>query len=115
MVRGTACYLGSNPVKSQFRQIELVNKGIDHPDRIVLIDPTFQAFGKQCALPTVLPSTKRFIRSSAAAKNQHRENHVKQGAFKPGSFSIDPSSPDDRSMSAVTPIAYRSLHRSEMA
>src|SRR5262249_4941077 len=33
MVRGPASYLGSNPVKSQLRQIKLINKDIDHLDR----------------------------------------------------------------------------------
>ena len=53
MIRGTAGHLGSDPVKSQFRQIEFVNKDIDHPNRIVLIDPVFQAFRKQRALPAI--------------------------------------------------------------
>jgi hypothetical protein len=30
MTRGTVGYLGSDPAKSQFRQIELVNRDIDH-------------------------------------------------------------------------------------
>src|SRR5262245_49329067 len=38
---------------------------------------------------TVLPSTKRFIRPSAAAKNQRCENHTKEGVFtQPGSKSV---------------------------
>src|ERR1043166_5366810 len=53
MIRGPASYLGQDPVKSQLRQIEFINKDIDHPDGIVIIDPIFQAFGKQCALPAI--------------------------------------------------------------
>ena len=50
MVRGPASYLGSNSVKSQLRQIKLINKDIDHLDRIILIDPVFQTLRKQRAL-----------------------------------------------------------------
>jgi hypothetical protein len=53
MVRGPTSYLGSNPVKSQLRQIKLINKDIDHLDRIILVDPVFQTLWKQCALPAI--------------------------------------------------------------
>src|SRR6185369_17944707 len=51
MIRRPASDLRCDSLKSQLRQIERVNKDIDHPNRIVLIDPVFQAFGKQGALP----------------------------------------------------------------
>ena len=61
MIRGPAGCLGVNSVKLQFGQIELLNKGIDDANRIILANPIFQAFGKKCALPAIYTSTKRFI------------------------------------------------------
>ena len=37
---------GIDPVEPKLGQIELVDKGLDHPNRIVLADPIFQAFRK---------------------------------------------------------------------
>src|SRR5262245_49527983 len=82
MIARPASCLGSNPVKSQFRQIKLINKDIDHPNRIVLIDPVFQAFGKQCALlairalnetlhPTLRRSQESALRESHAGGRFH--------------------------------------------
>src|SRR5262245_4130941 len=86
MIARPASCLGSNPVKSQFRQIKLINKDIDHPNRIVLIDPVFQAFGKQCALLAIRALNEAFHPTSVAAKNQRCENHTKEGVFtQPGS------------------------------
>ena len=53
MIRRPASRLGSNPVKSQLAQIEFLDKNIDHPNRIVLADPVFQAFREQCALSAI--------------------------------------------------------------
>ena len=47
MIRRPPRYLGSDPVKSQRRQIEFIDKNIDHANRIVLADPVFQALRKQ--------------------------------------------------------------------
>ena len=60
----------ARPRQTQFRQIEFINKGIDHLNGIVLVDPVFQALWKQRALSAIRPSMKRFIRSSAA------QNHI---------------------------------------
>src|SRR5262249_39711703 len=53
MIRGPASCLGSDPVKSQFRQIEFINKDVDHLNGIVLVDPVFQTLRKQRALPAI--------------------------------------------------------------
>ena len=37
----------ARPRKSQFRQLEFFNEGIDRPDRIVFSDPILQPFGEQ--------------------------------------------------------------------
>src|SRR5262249_32339705 len=87
MIRGPASCLGSDPVKSQFRQIEFINKDVDHLNGIVLVDPVFQAFRKQRALPTIPalneaphPILLRII---------SRESH-KRGVFtQPGSFATE--------------------------
>jgi len=42
MVGRPASYLGSNPVKSQLRQIKLINEDVDHPNRVILVEPVFQ-------------------------------------------------------------------------
>ena len=44
MIGRPAGCLGSNPVKAELAQIELVYKHINHPNRIVLVDPVLQAF-----------------------------------------------------------------------
>jgi hypothetical protein len=45
----------SNPIEPQRGQLEFVNKGIDRPNRIVLIDPILQGFRKQRCLLAINP------------------------------------------------------------
>jgi sulfate permease, SulP family len=47
-----------NSAKLQFGQIELLNKGVDDANRIILANPIFQAFGKKRALPTIYAFNK---------------------------------------------------------
>src|SRR5438309_9176924 len=49
--RPTGCFC-IDPAKAKLAQIEFLNKNVDHANGIVLIDPVFQAFRKQRALPT---------------------------------------------------------------
>ena len=42
---------GVDPAKSKLSQIEFVDKDVNHPNRIRLADPVFQAVRKQRALP----------------------------------------------------------------
>jgi len=51
--KAAASCLGSNPVKSQLRQIEFINEDVNHLNGIVLINPVFQTLGKQRALPAI--------------------------------------------------------------
>ncbi len=53
-----------DPAKPEASKIELIDKNIDHPNRIVVTDPVFQPLGNNvlCVRPT--PSTKRFIKPS---------------------------------------------------
>jgi hypothetical protein len=46
MIRRSAGHLGLDTVESKFGKIEFVHKDVDHPNRIVLADPVFQAFRK---------------------------------------------------------------------
>ena len=50
--RPTGCFR-IDPAKAKLAQIEFLNKNVDHANGIVLIDPVFQAFRKQRALPTI--------------------------------------------------------------
>jgi hypothetical protein len=68
MIRRPARDLGIDPAEPKLGQIEFVDKDIDHPNRIVLTDPVFQAFRKQRACTRSAPSTKRFIRSSRKSR-----------------------------------------------
>src|SRR5262249_14580711 len=58
MVRGPAGCLWVNAAKLQFGQIELLNKGVDDPNRIILANPIFQAFRKKCTLPAIYALNK---------------------------------------------------------
>ena len=46
---------GADTAETKLAQIEFVDEHINHPNRIVLADPVFQAFGKQRALPAIYP------------------------------------------------------------
>ena len=76
MIRRPASCLGSNPVKSQLRQIEFINEDVNHLNGIVLINPVFQTLGNSVLCPRSVPSTKRFIQSPAAMpESPLRESH----------------------------------------
>ena len=49
-----------DPFEPELGKIERIDEGIDHPNRIVLVDPVIEAFGKQCALTAI-----RTLRQSA--------------------------------------------------
>src|SRR6266508_3899751 len=92
MVRGPASYFGSNPVKSQLRQIKLINKDIDHLDRIILVDPVFQTLGKQRALLAIralnealhliLQQPNQLLRESHEARRFHTTWVIRVGLIR---------------------------------
>src|ERR1700730_352933 len=47
MIRGPPGGLRINPFEPKLRQIEPLNKNVDHPNRVVLANPIFQALRKQ--------------------------------------------------------------------
>src|SRR5262245_19029414 len=53
MIRRRTGRLGIDP--AEIAQIELLDKGVDHPDWTILDDPVLQAFGKQRALTAIDP------------------------------------------------------------
>jgi hypothetical protein len=53
MIARPAGFPRLDPVKAKTQKIKLINKDIDHPNRIVFADPVFQPLGKQCALTAV--------------------------------------------------------------
>ena len=53
MIRRSAGCFGVDPAKPKLGQIELIDEDIYHPNGIVLIDPVFKAFGKQCGLTAI--------------------------------------------------------------
>src|SRR5262249_23530007 len=44
-----------DPFKTQFSEIEQIDKCVNHSNRIVLLDPVVQAFRKQCRLFAISP------------------------------------------------------------
>src|SRR5450631_2246596 len=55
MIRRPAGYLGIDPAKPKFGQIEFLGKDLDHANRIVLVNPVCHAFRKKRALPAIRP------------------------------------------------------------
>ena len=53
MIGGPARRLGHDTVEAELTQIDRIHESIDHPNRIVLVDPVVQAFGKQRRLAAV--------------------------------------------------------------
>ena len=53
MIRRPAGRLRGDPIEPKFAEVEFVDKDVDDPNRIVLMNPVFQALGKQRALPSI--------------------------------------------------------------
>src|SRR5260370_4758155 len=67
--------------------ISIVHKDVDHPNRIVLADPVFQAFRKQRALTAIraLNEASHPI-PPQIARESYRENQIRRRVFtQPGS------------------------------
>ena len=58
MIRRSAGCFGGDPIKPKPSQIEFLDKDVDHPNRIILADPVFQAFRKQRRLTAIDPLNK---------------------------------------------------------
>src|ERR1700730_3334059 len=64
MIRGSPCRLRIDPAEIERTEIELVDKHVNHTNRVVLIDPIIQAFGKQRRLPAICPLDKAPAKAS---------------------------------------------------
>ncbi len=64
--------LGIDSAEPKLGQIEFIDKDVDHANRIVFDDLVFQAFGKQCALPTIHP----FNEALHPIPRKPRRNHT---------------------------------------
>src|SRR6266436_590932 len=87
MVRGPAGDLGIDPAKPKLGQIEFIDEDVDHPNRDILANPVFQAFGKQRALSAIhaLNEAPHPILPQIASES-YRENQIQPRVFtQPGS------------------------------
>lgn len=42
-----------DPFEPELAQLERIDERVDHPNRIILVDPIIQAFGQQRPLPAI--------------------------------------------------------------
>jgi len=63
MIRRPPRDLRIDPAETQLAEIKFVDKDVNHPNRIVLINPVIQTLWKSVDCPPSTPSTKRPIRS----------------------------------------------------
>src|ERR1017187_4167288 len=86
MIRRPARYLGIDPAKPKFGQIEFLDKDIDHANRIVLADPVCHAFRKQRALPAIRPLNEALhLILPQIARESYPENQIQRCVFtQPG-------------------------------
>ena len=77
MIRGPPCRLRIDPAQLQFIEIKLVDKDINHANRIVLVDPVIQAFGKKRRLPAIHPLNETLH----PIPRKPQQNHIMRGPF----------------------------------
>ncbi len=97
MIRRPAGCLGSDPAKPKLGEIEFLDKYVDHPNRIVLANPVFQAFRKQRALPAIRALDKALHPiPPQIAQESYRKNQMRLCVFtQPGSRATDTRCPRD--------------------
>src|SRR6516164_5278949 len=75
MIRGSPCRLRIDPAEIERTEIKRVDKHVNHPNRVVLVDPFIQAFGKQRRLPAIRPfdeALHRDLPPKIASQSYHR-------------------------------------------
>ena len=87
MIRRPTCDLRIDPAEPELGQIELIDEDINYPNRILLIDPVFQAFRKQRDLFSIRPFNEApHSILPQIARESYRENQIQQSVFtQPGS------------------------------
>src|SRR5207247_8083050 len=94
-IRRPTCNLRIEPAEPELGQIELIDEDINYPNRILLIDPVFQAFRKQRDLFSIRPFNEapHSILPQIARESYH-ENQIQQSVFtQPGSNASSPPCP----------------------
>jgi Flp pilus assembly protein CpaB len=82
MIRRPAGYLGIDPVEPKLGQIEFVDKDVDHPNRIILANPVFQAFRKQRVLTAIRPLNEApHLIPRKIAQESYRQNQIQPRVF----------------------------------
>jgi len=77
MIRRPASDLRIDPAEPKLGQIELIDEGINRPNGIILIDPVFQAFGKQGDLFAIRPFNEApHSILPQIARESYRENQI---------------------------------------
>ena len=62
MIRGSPRRLRIDPAEIERTEIKRVDKHVNYTNRVVLVDPIIQAFGKQRRLPAIRPLDKALHR-----------------------------------------------------
>ena len=83
MVRGPTSCRRLNPFKAHLSQVERLDKHVDHPNRITLVNKIIEAFGQQRRLPTI----RLFYKAPHQFLRESRKNHNRGTAVftQPGS------------------------------
>ena len=107
VIRRPAGRFGGDPIEPKPGQIEFLDKDVDHPNRIILADPVFQALRKQRALPAIRALNKALHPILRSARIILRSNHTLRVFTQPGSSTVTPvigwrgtNAPDSRHESA---------------
>ena len=53
MIRRPTCRRRRNPLKAHLRQIQRIDKHVDHANWVVLVNKIIKAFGQQRPLPSI--------------------------------------------------------------
>src|SRR5262249_4197422 len=108
-----------DPVEPKLAKLEFVDKHVDEPNWIVLMNPIFQAFWKQRALPSIRPLNKALhtilrrscgnhtMRITSDAAFSHNQGHNRKSSERAYLFRFTPDSDRsadilDRQLRAIT-------------
>src|SRR5271163_4065112 len=107
MIGWPSCCLRLNTAEAQPRQIKLIDKNIDRPNRIVLAQIVIQSLGKQRALTAIIPNDKarhRILPANHRGMISFRSVFTQAG---PARDIATLSEPDI--MSLITPVLQSSI------
>src|SRR5271167_3339440 len=97
MIRRPAGRLGIDTAKAKLSQIKLLDKNVDHTNRIVLADPVFHAFRKQRALPAIRSLNKALHQiPRKSSEEPYRGNQIRRCVFTQAGSLADTTANSDR-------------------